>query len=508
MFVSDCTDRCNVGVVLTKFITQNNNGLGMANQDLAKRPIKICDEEYSLRLSKDKLSLTLELHGASAFDPDDWPAVLNAAHEHGAIHGLMKKMPSMQTGRAVIAKGTPPVHGKRARIRPVIRPEIINDNDDDKPKTEGRVDFRELGHIVNVPDGQLLLEKVPATAGVHGRNILGTDITAKDGKDVVIKCGPGVVLSDDGIKVMATATGKFVMENGKPAVLEEHVIDGDIDMSIGNVTFCGKKLIVTGAVGSGFKIKCMGSVTIGGGIHNAEVIAGESLVVRGGLIGEESVVKCWGDLDVDFCENTGPIEAKGNVVVQDFIVQGDLRVGKNMKALSGKGALIGGTYILGGSLYALELGSDAEVVTEITVGLNPSLEARKIKLEGAKEIWPPRLTEMLKDITALSAMKKEQGTDFSPENVKKLKDLNIKMPKVMDATNQLTVLEEKLNADIDQAANECVYVHNRLYPGVSVTIGSAIRVVSMEEKGVVVEFEKSNRKIHIRSMTTDEREVV
>lgn len=480
----------------------------MANQDLAKRPIKICDDDYSLRLSKDKLTLTFELHGASAFDPNDWPDILRAAHEHGAIHGLLKAVPAMQTGHAVIAKGTAPVHGKRARIRPVVRPEIINDDSGGKEKTEGRVNFRELGKIVNVPEGQLLLEKVPATTGVHGRNILGTDIAAKDGKDLTIKCGPGVSLSDDGLQVTATTTGKFVMENGKPAVHEEHVINGDIDMSIGNVTFSGKKLTITGAVGPGFKIKCMGSISIGGGVNNSEVIAGESLSIRGGLVGEESQVKCWGDLDVDFCENTGRIETKGKMILQDFIVQGDIRVGLDLLAVSGKGALIGGKYVLGGSLYALELGSDAEVATEIVVGLNPSLEARKTKLEAAKEVWPPRLTEMLKDITALSAMKKEQGKDFSSENAAKLKDLNIKMPKVMDATNQLTLLEEKLDADIDQAANECVYVHNRLYPGVSVTIGSAVRVVSMEEKRVVVEFEKSNRKIHIRSMTVDERDSV
>ncbi len=480
----------------------------MANQDLAKRPIKVCGDEYVLCLSKDRLTLTLELNNASVFDKEDWPAILKGAEEHGAVHGLLKEIPAMQGGSAVIATGTPPQHGEKARIRPVVRPEIINAAGSSQDTSKGRVDFRELGKIVNVPEGQLLLEKIPATPGVNGRDILGSDIKAKDGKPIIIKCGAGVELSDDGIKLTAITTGKFVMENGKPAVLEEHVINSDIDMSIGNVTFSGKQLTITGAVGPGFKIKCMGSVTINGGVNNAEVIAGESLTIRGGLIGEESLVKCWGDLDVDFCENTGHIETKGDMVLQDFIVQGDFRVGKNLTAIKGKGALIGGKYILGGSLHVLELGSDAEVVTEVIVGLNPSLEARKIKIDAAKEVWPPRLTAMLKDITALSAMKKEQGKGFSPENAAKLKDLNVKMPKVMDVTNQLTLREEKLDVDIDQAANECVFVHNILYPGVSATIGSAIRVVNVEEKGVVIEFEKSNRRIHIRSMTEDDREAV
>lgn len=480
----------------------------MANQDLAKRPIKVCGDEYSLRLSKDKLTLTLELHEASSFDNEDWPAILTGAQEHGAIHGIIKKMPSMEDGSAVVGEGTSPVHGEKARIRPVVRPEIINTEKGGNAKTEGRVNFRELGTIVNVPEGQLLLEKIPATLGVNGRNILGSDIKSKDGKDVSIKCGPGVSLSADGLKVTATTTGKFIMENGKPAVLEEHTINSDIDMSIGNVTFSGKKLTITGAVGPGFRIKCMGSISIGGGVNNAEIIAGESLMIRGGLIGEESTVKCWGDLDVDFCENTGHIETKGHLFLQDFVVQGDFRVGKDLVATKGKGALIGGKCVLGGSLHALELGSDAEVSTEIVVGLNPSLEARKNKIDAAKEVWPPRLTEMLKDITALSVMKKEEGKDFSPEKAERLKDLNKNMPKVMEATNQLTVLEEKLAEDIDKAANECVYVHNVIYPGVSVTIGSAVRVVSMEEKKIVVEFEKSNRKIHIRAMSVEEREAL
>ena len=480
----------------------------MANQNFAKSPIKICGDDYSLYLSKDKLTLTLELHESSSFDQDDWPVILSEAGKHGAIHGLIKKIPVMNNGSAVIAQGTSPVHGKKARIRPVVRPEIIQGDGEEKKQSEERVDFRELGQIVNVPEGQLLLEKIPATKGINGRNILGTDIASKDGKDVTIKCGPGVSLSDDGLKVTASTTGKFVMENGKPAVLEEHIINGDIDMSIGNVTFCGKQLTITGAVGPGFKIKCMGSVTINGGVNSAEVIAGESLMIRGGLIGEESVVKCWGNLDVDFCENTGKIETKGQMILHDFVVQGDFRVGKDLVALKGKGALIGGKYVLGGSLHILELGSDAEVLTEVVVGLNPSLEARKVKLDAAKEVWPPRLTEMLKDIAALSALKKELGKDFPPEKATKLKELNIKMPKVMDATNQLTILEEKLDTDIDQAANECVYVHNMLYPGVSITIGSASRVINMKEKRVVVEFDTSNRKIHVRSMTVDERDAV
>jgi seryl-tRNA synthetase len=157
-------------------------------------------------------------------------------------------------------------------------------------------------------------------------------------------------------------------------------------------------------------------------------------------------------------------------------------------------------------VYAKELGSDGEVVTDITVGLNTSLEKRKRKIEEAMAIVPPKFNEVLKNISSLSEMKKQEGKDFSEEKAKKLADLNKLMPQLMDRNNQLTELEEQLNEDLDKAADECIYVLNTLYPGVKVTIGKAVRVVANEEHTVVVEFNRKKQLILIRSMSSDEKE--
>jgi uncharacterized protein (DUF342 family) len=76
----------------------------------------------------------------------------------------------------------------------------------------------------------------------------------------------------------------------------------------------------------------------------------------------------------------------------------------------------------------------------------------------------------------------------------------------MERNNQLTELEGQLNEDLDKAADECVYVTNSLYPGVKITIGKAVRVVSNEENKVVAEFNRKKQKILIRSMSNDEKE--
>jgi len=84
--------------------------------------------------------------------------------------------------------------------------------------------------------------------------------------------------------------------------------------------------------------------------------------------------------------------------------------------------------------------------------------------------------------------------------------LNKLMPKLMDRNNQLTELEEQLNEDLDKAADECVYVLNTLYPGVKISIGKGVRVVTNEEHKAVAEFNRKKQQILIRSMSSDEKE--
>ena len=87
-----------------------------------------------------------------------------------------------------------------------------------------------------------------------------------------------------------------------------------------------------------------------------------------------------------------------------------------------------------------------------------------------------------------------------------LAELNKMMPEVMEKNNQLTEMEQQLDEELNQAANESIYVYGTLFPGVVVTIGKATRVINKEEHGVVVELQKTSLTIHVRSMTQDEKE--
>lgn len=471
------------------------------------KPVKICSDSFSLHVSKNRLIAFLKLYEAESFDDVHFDKILKEVQEYGVVLGFVAKLGPVKDGMVIIARGISAVPGENAKVIPRVKPPAGR-----IPKKEAKgkdkVNFRELGNIVNVPAGQFLLEKIPPTPGRPGKNVFAERIPTKAGKDVTIRCGPGVEISKDGLRVTALVDGKFVMDRGRPCVVEEHVISGDVDMSVGNVAFCGTSLVINGEILPGFQVKCRGDIRVTGLVNNASLLVGGKLEVSGGIIGEDADIKVKGDAKVNFMENVGFFETRGALTVTDYIVQGNVMVRRNLTALKGKGAVIGGNYVLGGSMYVKELGSDAEVATEVTVGLDHDLNVKKKKLEAEKEFWPAKMNELLKDIGSLNAMKKKEGPNFPEDKEKLLRKLNKMMPEVMEKTNELTDKEARLDEDLLKATKESIFVYGIAYPGIYAKIGNAARVITDEESFVVIEFEKSIDKIHVRSMTTEERKSI
>ena len=479
----------------------------MANEKLFKSGAEVLDGAFLLKVSKDRLVAYLaptDRDGNKADIGSYGAAAIKAALLDNEINtGLLPTPQAREDGSFIVAKGTGPVQGENAKVKMHVKPAMVRSPKQKEPGKD-TVDFRELGSIVNVNAGQLLLEKILLTNGTPGKDIFGVDIPAKPGKDLALKGGPGVTVSEDGVKVVASLDGKFLMADGRPSVYDSHVVKGDLDMSVGNIAFCGKSLIISGDVLPGFKVRCKGDVTVQRGINNAEILTHGCLTVGGCAVGEEVLLRSKGDMTLGFVENGPRVETLGKLIIKDFIVQGRVRTGGDLIALAGNGTVVGGTYVVGGSVYVKELGSDGEVVTEVSVGINPGLEVRKKKLEEELAIWPERLNQTLKNIGALEQMKKQEGEKMAPDKLALLKKLTSVMPKLMERVNQLSEAEKALQEEMEQLTNESVYVYGRLYAGVTVKIGGVARLFTSEEDQVVVHFEHKTRQLHLRKMTPEE----
>ncbi|MFZ5774991.1 MAG: DUF342 domain-containing protein [Thermodesulfobacteriota bacterium] len=470
----------------------------MPSDKLFKGGVPIQGETYILKVSKDRLHATVTLKDHKENVPLDLALLPDELREQGIVHGVLPQPEHEPGGLLCVAKGIPAVPGENARVKFHVKPPIT------PPPPKGD-ELPILPPIVNVAKGKLLLEKVPFTEGTPGRDVFGDEIPAKPGKDRSLRWGKGTDLSEDGMSIFAELDGKFILEDGKPSVVGEHTVTGNVDLRVGNLAFAGSSLKITGEVLPGFSVKCRGDIVIQQGVNNASVMAGGNLNVSGGVVGDASLLRAKGDIVVDFVENGPKIESAASLYVNDFMLHAIVNIGGNVAAVKGKAAILGGKLIVAGSVHVRELGNEAGVTTDVSVGMIPSLQARKQALEEDIALWSDRLNEVLKNISTLERMKKEQGGKLDEEKATLLKKCQIFMPKAMEKVNALTEESNKITESLEQMVNEMVYVYDRLYPGVVVRIGSLARVITMEEDKVVVYFDKTSHQIMVRKMSREEQ---
>lgn len=474
----------------------------MDKDSLKRDGVMLGEESFLLKVSQDGMQALL-IPGKENPALADMMTLWQALEENGIISGLLPRPVLNEDGSYAVALGTAPVAGENARLRFHVKPSVVRMPKEKDPEKGDAVDYRELGGLVNVKAGQLLLEKIPLTAGIAGLDVFGREVAAKQGHDLKMKFGDNVCFNEEDGLLFATANGKFLMLDEKASVSEEHLISEDVDKSTGNVAFGGRSLEIYGAVVPGFKVRCRGEISIGRGINNAEILAGGNITIQGGVVGPHANVTSMGDVAIDFIENGPRIRASGDLLLKNAAIQADIEIGGSLKAVDGKGLVVGGKYVVGGSAWVKELGSEGEVVTDITVGIKPSLERQKERLARDREIWPVRMSETLKNINGLNKLKKDAGGKLDDDKQQLLDKYNAFLPKVMEKVNQLTEQDEAINAEIVQSAHECIYVLGHLHPGVRVRIGNALRVVSDLEERVTVRLNQKSRQIVIQGMSAD-----
>ncbi|MDH5299260.1 MAG: FapA family protein, partial [Desulfobulbaceae bacterium] len=146
----------------------------MANEKLFKSGAEVLDGAFLLKVSKDRLVAYLaptDRDGNKADIGSYGAAAIKAALLDNEINtGLLPTPQAREDGSFIVAKGTGPVQGENAKVKMHVKPAMVRSPKQKEPGKD-TVDFRELGSIVNVNAGQLLLEKILLTNGTPGKDI-------------------------------------------------------------------------------------------------------------------------------------------------------------------------------------------------------------------------------------------------------------------------------------------------------------------------------------------------
>ncbi|HWR39212.1 MAG TPA: FapA family protein [Patescibacteria group bacterium] len=398
---------------------------------------------------------------------------------HGIDAAAVKQAQARPGLKFPCAKGTLPSGGQDASIHYLVSQEtrgcpIELEN--------GRVDFKNLNLFTIVHKGDRLAIKTPATPGTDGTDVLGLPIAARAGKDIPLRAGKNVILSDDGLTAIANSDGQIILDRNQLHVLPCLQIDGDVDFSTGNIDFTGS-VVVNGSVTAGFTVKATGTVDIRGMVTGGTIHA-QKIIVRHGIQGmHKGEIRAQGDIIAQFIENA-TIFAGGNVLAHSVILHSQVEAHQSIELASAQSQIIGGCLNAAQDIITYSAGRPRAALTELRAGVNPTLEAEEEKLSWALAENKHQLEQLRKPLAmfnnapthSLSEERKQAKRELEAEHKKMAAEVATAQAQLHNMGQELKTLRQ----------HGKILVHGPIYPGVTVTIGKILMpVTEMQQK---VEF--------------------
>lgn len=295
--------------------------------------------------------------------------IMDALANQGIVYGVLEfDVTKIEPGKAfLIAQGTPPVAGIDAQITYLPKPER-------KPviREDGKADYYDMNFISEISEGSWLGEKIPATVGEPGKNVLGENIAAVPGRDLPIrydKKSAYEVEEDGKIVIRSKIAGVLDDVKGMIGVNRHLPIYGDVGIETGNLEFNGS-LSIKGTITSGYTVIATGDISIEGaeGVSGAKLIKSieGDVYIRGGIFGLGStLVEAGGNIFVKHVN-------EANLVAADSIHIGFYALGSQLSAHSifvdeRKGKIIGGRAVAKSSIVTAISGNRLERKTDLII---------------------------------------------------------------------------------------------------------------------------------------------
>lgn len=466
--------------------------LGCYNAGEAVEALKLgerVDARAEVGISGDGLYATLTIHPPQGGQRLTRSQVLERLTEIGVSEGVLldaiaTAVDAGEAEAAVIARGRAPRHGDDGRLvsaLPEVRSRVP------RLTESGQVDYRDLGEIQVVHPGQVLMRRLPPTAGENGINVRGQVLPARPGKDVMFAAQlQGAQCQPDAPDVLvATVAGQPVVVKGG-VIVEPVFAVAAVNMASGNIRFDGS-VKVGGDVAAGMRIEASGDIEIGGTAEPCTLVAGGNIVVKGGVLGglgrkelADSVIRCAGCFSANYAQQAR-IEAGDSIFIDDMAMQCELSAGKHIRVGDQRrGHIIGGRALAMLSITGKVLGSPNRIATAFEIGVSPDTNRRIQQLASARD----EREQQLLDISRLLVFADRNPTRVDPRMVERA---CATATRLNDEIKALREEEQQLNALIELSSQARVLAEQRIHEGVSVLYGvQRYRVNGEHGPGVIM----------------------
>jgi len=469
--------------------TYNNSNAGFILEIGERR-----DGEFIIKVSDDKMTAWLTMTPAYGGAPVTFDQIRRSLQEKGIVSGLITSAEIeavLKEGRAtdyIIAQGTPAVPGLDAQFHSLVpemqerRPQI---------NEHGIADFRNLGSLILVKQGDPLMRRTLPTEGKNGQNILGQILIPKPSRNTPFtsELKGSMFDPDDNDLLLSAIVGQpLLIPNG--VMVSPTITVPQVNISSGNLSFDGT-INILGDVMEGMKVYALNDIFVGGTVEAAELEAGGNITIKGGLIGNSDSsaastlsmggkISCKGSVSARFAKYVS-IEAGTSIVIEEYSMNNQLTAMNQIlvgKPGGKKGLIIGGSARAMMLIQAVSIGSDAGIKTYIQAGLNPHTQQQLDGIKREIETNEKNQDDIKKIITFI---------ENNPE-----KDKNGLLDKARRTLDNLTTEiarhqadQESLLAEMSFAEYAKIVVEQALCNGVEVRIGTQIWKAH-EERGKTV----------------------
>lgn len=334
------------------------------------------------------------------------------------------------------------------------------------PDEEARqVDYFSRSAIVTVAQGAVFGRVLPPQQGTSLRDVFGKERPPKKPHGTPLKLGPGVQLAEEGApEVVAAAAGRVAVRGGNVRIYEVLEIPGDVDFASGSVDAC-VDVAVTGTVRSKFHVHTTKSLTVGRVIEAADIKVDGDVTVGGGVFGQDGTgqLRAGGEVTATLL-NEARVTAGGDVRFVKEIINSRVRAGGHL--IGERGTIIGGEVYAREGVEARVLGSPANVVTAVTVGIEADTLRRGRRLEQEARESRKAAGQIRKTIEPLTANMKR----LSPAQRERATELLSKADEVESQVEELQGEGEELLRDGAAKGSAYVLIHDRAYPRVRIVI--------------------------------------
>jgi uncharacterized protein len=220
----------------------------------------------------------------------EYKVVLAALEELHVVHGfnhtdIMDAINSEKPGSFIVASGIKPKEGQHGTFELLVN---TDKKTGPQERSNGTMDFREVQVIPTVNKGQVIAVIHPPVPGIPGFNVSNNPIPPEPAFPLIVQAGKGTALIEDGQKVVATETGRPIVEQRgllvKFSIIPKLVHYSDVNLTTGNIRFKGD-VDVLGNVEEGMVVEADGNVTVFQNANKATIASKNAIVLQRNSIG-------------------------------------------------------------------------------------------------------------------------------------------------------------------------------------------------------------------------------